>query len=464
MNAEISTNITLYPFQQTSVTSLTSSGGGLLLDEQGLGKTIQAIACLANHFQFKSKSKNKTRALIVCPAIMRWTWIREIEQSISTTMQLTVQLLQKNAEEIDPTARIVVCSYEYLSHNYTLCRGTKTDLIKQGFTAVVVDESHKIKNIKSIRTKAALHVLSSENVQFKLLLTGTPITAGVDDLYTQLYPFFNDVERTEQLGRNIYKFRDKYMFSKQGAFGMEWYGVKDKEKLKEILYSRSIRRTKKEVLKDLPAIVRKSVYIPIKTKNLAEMSMKYVDVALRMVCGDRISIDPTELAHVATMRKTLGLAKVEGCVEYILNMLETEDKLVVFAVHTDVVHAIAESLKLKSLAYCVRTITGDTSISTRDRYIQEFNTSVIAEGSRSKYILVLNIVAGGVGVTLNAAHVEIFAELDWTPANMMQAEARCHRIGQTKNVLVVHMLAAKSIDEAITHTLASKMSVVDSVV
>lgn len=453
-------SITLYPFQQASVASLNSTNGGLLLDEQGLGKTIQAIACLNNHF----KNNAKAKALIVCPAIMRCTWAREIEYSLQEQeqgqSQLQLQLINKNSEEIDPSAKVVVCSYEYVAANYSKQRGTVKDLVKKSFTAVVIDESHKIKNIKSIRTKAALHVLTYHTVKFRLLLTGTPITKGVDDLYTQLYPFFSDVERAEVLGKNLYKFRDKYMFSKQGTFGTEWYGIKDKEILKSVLYSKALRKTKKEVLQELPEIIRESVYIPIKTKNLAEMSMKYVDVALRMVCGDRISIDPTELAHVATMRKTLGLAKVEGTVEYINNVLETEDRVVVFAVHTDVVHAIAEALKLKSFSYCVRTITGDTPTSRRESYIQEFAQA----GSDKKHILILNIVAGGVGITLNAAHVEVFAELDWTPANMMQAEARCHRIGQTKTVFVTYLVAAKSIDEIIQRVLKTKMSVVESVV
>ena len=443
--------------------------GLALCDDMGLGKTIQTITALSKAYSHCVINK----ILIVCPAIMRLTWEQEITNWFhidysyypdKLPSNYLTQVVTKKSEEINPDATIVICSYEYAASRYA----TKKPLAFYGFDAVVFDESHKIKNPKSARTKACLQffLFMEQNVKFKVLLTGTPITKGIDDLYTQLRPFFDKETTKKLLGKSIWDFRERFMYKKVGLFGTEYYGCKKPDELKDIMSKVSLRRKKCDVLKELPQLLHEKVYIDV-PKTLADESLKYVDTAIKAVMGDSWKgVDKDEIDHIATMRKNLGVAKIKGAVEYIKYLLDKEDsryeankkKLVVFAYHNDVIKTLARVLNFN---VNVRTeyIIGETPSNKRQELITKFQS----DDEDAPQILLLNILAGGVGITLTKAHTEVFAELDWTPANIAQAEARCHRIGQTEDVNVVFLLAKDSLDSHIFKVIDKKMQVLDLV-
>lgn len=451
----------LFPYQCEGVDFLIKNHGGLLLDEQGLGKTIQTIRALS-----KLSLEGKIhRILIVCPAIMRLTWEQEVRDWFYTSPALagacpTIQVITKKSDVIKEDTAVCICSYEYVTARYN-----KNSLLNEKFDAVVLDESHKIKTPTSQRTKACLQLLLHDQTKVRILLTGTPITKGVDDLYTQMRPFYRDPSVVLRLlGRNIWSFRDRYMYKRQSAFGIEYYGCKRADELKDVLGDISLRRKKADVLKELPALLHEKVYIDV-PKTLADESLKYVDVVLEAIMGDSWKgVDKDEMDHIATMRKNLGVAKIKGTVEYIKYLLDKEDsryeankkKLVIFAYHNDVIKALANVLNFN---VNVRTeyIIGETPSSIRQELIKKFQS----DDEDAPQILILNILAGGVGITLTKAHTEIFAELDWTPANIAQAEARCHRIGQIEDVNVVFLLAKDSLDSHIFNVIDKKMKVLD---
>ena len=445
---------TLFPYQCEGVDFLIKNHGGLLLDEQGLGKTIQTIRALNKLYHDVEISK----ILIVCPAIMRLTWEQEIKDWFDDPV--TIQVITKKSEPIIKSNNlIVVCSYEYVTARYN-----KDSLIKEEFDAIVLDESHKIKTPTSQRTKACLQLLTNANMKFKVLLTGTPVTKGVDDLYTQLKSLFPPDISTGRLGRNIWSFREHFMYKKCGLFGTEYYGCKKADELKQVLKDVSLRRKKADVLKELPQLLHEKVYIDV-PKTLADESLKYVDVVLEAIMGDSWKgVDKDEIDHIATMRKNLGIAKIKGTIEYVKFLLDKEDsrltpnnkKLVVFAYHNDVIKALTQALNFN---VNIRTeyIIGETPADKRQELIKKFQS----DDPDAPQILILNILAGGVGITLTKAHTEVFAELDWTPANIAQAEARCHRIGQTEDVNVVFLLAKDSLDSHIFNVIDKKMKVLD---
>ena len=248
-------------------------------------------------------------------------------------------------------------------------------------------------------------------------------------------------------------------------FGTEYYGCKRPDELKTVLSDVSLRRKKAEVLKELPKLIHEKVYLDV-PKTLADESLMYVDTAIQAVMGDSWKgVDKDEVDHIATMRKNLGVAKLRGTVEYIKFLLDKEDsryeankkKLVVFAYHNDVIKALTQTLNFN---VNVRTeyIIGETPADKRQELIRKFQS----DDEDAPQILVLNILAGGVGITLTKAHTEIFAELDWTPANIAQAEARCHRIGQKEDVNVVFLLAKDSLDAHIFNVIERKMRVLDT--
>ena len=421
----------LFNYQKQGIEFLVSKHGGMLLDEQGLGKTVQAL---------KACEKVDPQVLvIVCPAIMRGTWSHHVANLMPSNIQ------------------VVINSYEW----YVKLDNYKSLLksIKGKKVAVIVDESHYIKTPTSKRTKTVQHLLSLDNIVFKVLLTGTPVTRDVDDLYTQLKVFYPD------FCRSIFEYRKKYMRCTHSYFGDVYKGFKNDYSRQEIikyLKSCSLRRTKKSAGLNLPSIVRQPVYIDI-NKKIAKESLSILDYATKVINGvDDYTLYKTDLAeeasHIASIRKALGVAKVPQVLQYVEHLLQSgTQKLVVFGVHVDVVNLIYESLKEKYKEIKTHRIIGATTSTQREKIIKEF------QELETPQILVANMVACGVGVTLTKSHTVVFAELDFTPSNIMQAEARVHRITQEHIVNSIFMIANESLDAKILDLIKDKLKVIKEI-
>ena len=421
----------LFDYQKQGIEFLVSKHGGMLLDEQGLGKTIQALkAC---------EKVDPEVLVIVCPAIMRGTWSHHVTNLIPNSIQT------------------IINSYEW----YVKLDNYKTLLksIKGKRVAVIVDEAHYIKTPTSKRTKTVQHLLSLDNIVFKVLLTGTPVTRDVDDLYTQLKVFYPD------FCRSIFEYRKKYMNCIHSYFGDVYKGFKNDYLRQEIinyLKSCSLRRTKKSAGLNLPSIVRQPVYIDI-NKTIAKKSLEILDYATKVINGvDDYTLYKTDLAeeasHIASIRKALGVAKVPQVLQYVEHLLQSGvTKLVLFGVHVDVVNLIYESLKEKYKDIKTHRIIGATTSTQREKIIKEF------QELETPQILVANMIACGVGVTLTKSHTVVFAELDFTPSNIMQAEARVHRITQEHIVNSIFMIANESLDAKILDLIKSKIEIIKEV-
>ena len=421
----------LFEYQKQGIEFLVSKHGGMLLDEQGLGKTIQAL---------KACEKVDPQVLvIVCPAIMRGTWSHHVANLMPSNIQ------------------VVINSYEW----YVKLDNYKSLLksIKGKQVAVIVDEAHYIKTPTSKRTKTVQHLLSLDNIVFKVLLTGTPITRDVDDLFTQLKVFYPD------FCRSIFEYRKKYMNCTHSYFGDVYKGFKNEYSRQEIinyLKSCSLRRTKRSAGLELPSITRTPVFVDI-NKKVAEKSLEILDYATKVINGvDDYTTYKTDLSeeasHIASIRKALGVAKVPQVLQYVEHLLQSGiTKLVLFGVHVDVVNLIYESLKEKYKEIKTHRIIGATTSTQREKIIKEF------QELETPQILVANMIACGVGVTLTKSHTVVFAELDFTPSNIMQAEARVHRITQEHIVNSIFMVANESLDAKILDLIKDKLRVIKDV-
>lgn len=420
----------LFNYQKQGISFLVDHRGGMLLDEQGLGKTVQAL---------KACEQVKPEALIiVCPAIMQGTWKHHVSNLLSNTPA-------------------IIHSYEWYVKldNYKSLLKT----ITRKRLAVIVDESHYIKTPTSKRTKTVQHLLSLENIVFKVLLTGTPVTRDIDDLYTQLKVFYPD------FCRSIFEYRKKYMKCNHTFFGDMYKGFKNdysKQIIISLLKGCSLRRTKKSAGLQLPSITRIPVYVDI-NKKIAKQSLEILDYATKVINGvDDYTTYKTDLSeeasHIASVRKALGVAKVPQVLQYVEHLLQSgTQKLIVFGVHIDVVNLIYESLKEKYKDIKTHRIIGATTSTQREKIINEFQTKDTPQ------ILVANMVACGVGVTLTKAHTVVFAELDFTPSNIMQAEARVHRITQEHIVNSIFIVANESLDAKILGLIKEKLTVIKEV-
>ena len=421
----------LFEYQKQGIEFLVSKHGGMLLDEQGLGKTIQALkAC---------EKVDPEVLIIVCPAIMRGTWSHHVANLMPSNIQ------------------VVINSYEWyvkLDNYKSLIKSIKGKKV-----AVIVDESHYIKTPTSKRTKTVQHLLSLDNIVFKVLLTGTPVTRDVDDLYTQLKVFYPD------FCRSIFEYRKKYMRCIHSYFGDIYKGFKNDYLRQEIinyLKSCSLRRTKKSAGLNLPSIVRQPVFIDI-NKKIAKESLSILDYATKVINGvDDYTTYKTDLSeeasHIASIRKALGVAKVPQVLQYVEHLLQSGiTKLVLFGVHVDVVNLIYEALREKYKEIKTHRIIGATTSTQREKIIKEF------QELETPQILVANMIACGVGVTLTKSHTVVFAELDFTPSNIMQAEARVHRITQEHIVNSIFMIANESLDAKILDLIKSKIEIIKDV-
>ena len=422
----------LFEYQKQGIEFLVSKHGGMLLDEQGLGKTIQALEAV--------KKTNANVLVIVCPAIMQGTWLHHVTNLIPKEITTYIH------------------SYEWYV-KLTNFRGLLKEIVNKE-VAVIVDESHYIKTPTSKRTKTVQHLLSLENIVFKVLLTGTPITRDVDDLFTQLKVFYPN------FCRSIFEYRRRYMNCIHSYFGDTFKGFKnDSAKAEIINYLKhcSLRRTKKSAGLELPSITRTPVFVDI-NKKVAEQSLEILDYATKVINGvDDYAEYKTNLAeeasHIASIRKALGVAKVPQVLQYIEHLLQSgTQKLIVFGVHIDVVNLIYEALKEKYKEIKTHRIIGATTNPQREKIINEF------QNEDTPQIIVANMIACGVGVTLTKAHTVVFAELDFTPSNIMQAEARVHRITQEHIVNSIFMIANESLDAKILNIIREKIGVIKEVI
>ena len=431
----------LFEYQKQGIEFLVSKHGGMLLDEQGLGKTIQALEAV--------KKTNAKVLVIVCPAIMQGTWLHHVTNLVPKDITTYIH------------------SYEWYV-KLTNFRGLLKEIVNKE-VAVIVDESHYIKTPTSKRTKTVQALLSFSDVVFKVLLTGTPITRDVDDLFTQLKVFYPN------FCRSIFEYRRRYMNCIHSYFGDTFKGFKDdsaKDEIINYLKHCSLRRTKRSAGLELPSITRTPVFVDI-NKKVAEQSLEILDYATRVILGTKTTpeINGTqdyaeyktnlaeEASHIASVRKALGVAKVPQVLQYVEHLLQSgTQKLIVFGVHIDVVNLIYEALKEKYKDIKTHKIIGATTNTQREKIINEF------QNEDTPQIIVANMIACGVGVTLTKAHTVVFAELDFTPSNIMQAEARVHRITQEHIVNSIFIIANESLDAKILGILREKIGVIKEVI
>jgi SWI/SNF-related matrix-associated actin-dependent regulator 1 of chromatin subfamily A len=236
-----------------------------------------------------------------------------------------------------------------------------------------------------------------------------------------------------------------------------------------------VRRLKKDVLKELPP--KRRMLIPLPLNGAADVVREEVEAfeqheaklthlaeeaEIALASGDEAAYKAAAAAlkrgftvafsDRARARHAVAQAKVPKVVDHIKSVLETEEKVVVFAHHTDVI----EELQNELADYGPVTYVGDTPLDIRQETVDAFQTR------KDIRVFIGSIGAAGVGITLTAAATVIFCELPETPGETCQAEDRCHRIGQQDNVLVQHLVFDGSLDARIVEMLIQKQAILDA--
>jgi len=414
------------PYQKAGVRYALQRPNTLIGDEMGLGKTIQAIGAM-------NSTPSAKRILIICPASLKLNWAREIRKW--DTLNRSVGIVGHDADAF--TQGVVIINYDRISKHHKELLAVTWDLL-------IADECHYLKNYKAKRTKYVLgggkgkEKIEGLRATRKLFLTGTPIV----NRPIELFPLLRALLPFEPWTKWKY-YTTRYCGAAFNGFGMDLTGASNLEELQNHLRSTiMVRRLKQDVLKELPP--KRRQIIVLESDGMDEIVRREKEAYARFEAAP-LKSRTAAFAELSALRHDTAVAKIPFVIEHVTDLLEETDKLVVMAHHHDVVDALAEAFGTIAVA-----VDGRTSIDDRDAAVTRFQNDPTCK------LFIGTIKAAGIGITLTAASVVAFAELDWTPGNVTQAEDRLHRIGQVNPVLVQHLVLDKSLDARMVEIIIEK--------
>ena len=414
----------LRPFQRAGVAYALWSRRTFLADEQGLGKTVQALAAI--------EADDAWPAVVVCPASLKLNWQRETERWLPHRSVAVVS----GTAAVAPAADLTIV-------NYDIVHAHRVRLALRKPKALVLDESHYVKNPRAKRTQAVRRLADGLPPDaLRLALTGTPVMNHADELIAQL--------------RIIGRLED---FGSGARFARRFQGIGAEERIHwHLRRSCFVRRAKADVLPQLPA--KRQVPVPVALDNDREYRLAEQDVIawLREQPLDLRELDrkvaaalrAERLAQLNALRRLASRGKGGAAMAWIEDFLASDEALVVFAGHREMQDRLVERFP------DALHLLGRDSIQAREAAVQAF------QAGESQLLVCATRVAGQ-GITLTRASNVAFLDLEWTPAMHDQAEDRCHRIGQHDAVTAWYLLAAKTIDETMIELIERKRRIVDAV-
>lgn len=449
------------PFQLAGIEYAIEKDNVLIADEMGLGKTIQAIGVI----NYLTKKQNKLlSAIIVCPNSLKLNWYNEFRKWLYH--KRIVFILSANTF----IPRYKQERGDILIVNYDIIKKLEVLLLKWKFDIAIFDEAHYLKNENAQRTMFAKRIIADKII----MLTGTPIMNRPVELFSLLTILKSNLA----INRDAFVYRYCKSFNKNGSINDK--GAKNLTELNAKLRDNCmIRRLKRDVLEELPEKRRQLITIEPSSKYEIETvnkeMQKFYELKKKrdeMIAGlkekklhEALSEEEykkeieniksfvvASIQEIAELRQKTALCKIPYIVDAVETLIENDEKIIIFAYHRIVINALIEALN----KYGVVSITGETSIEDRDKAVKQFQ-----DLNSNIKIIICNIKAGGVGLTLHASSNVIFTELDWTPASISQAEDRAHRIGQKNSVNVYHYVIDGSIDCYLAKKIIEKQEIID---
>ena len=393
--------------------------GGILADEMGLGKTYEAICFIKEVL----KDNKNSKILIITPTSLIYNWEKELVKFSPNIKYLIIydnKIKRKKLYDFYNDYNIFITSYGlirndndyYLNKKFDICLIDEAQNIKNYYTLL----SNKIKNIKA---------------HTKIALTGTPIENSILDLW------------------NIFDFILPGYLGNLDDFMMKYHNFKNLEELKVLIGPFILRRTKKDVIKDLPSKIEKNIYLELTDtakalylknlsltkKELNNSSSKIKILALLMKLR-QICIDP-HLIYDNYPEESVKMLKLLEIVRY---YVKNNHKILIFSSFKSVIDNV--ELLFKENNITSYKITGSVKSNERNELVNNFNKNNIN-------CFLITLKAGGVGLNLTSADIVIHLDIWWNPQVEIQATDRAHRIGQTKTVTVLKLITRGTIEENI---------------
>ena len=419
-------------------------------DEPGLGKTLQSIGIVDTARAYP--------CLVICPSSLKINWQREFEK-----------FTDKSALVLDNNVRttwgyllsmgvhqVAIVNYESLRKYFVWdIKGGKQFRLKdvvfcpqmQQFKSIIIDESHRVKDPSAQQTIFTKGL--SVGKEYRILLSGTPVVNRPEDLIAQL----SILDRIGEFGGRA-KFMADYCTDPKDKTAVP--AVPLSVLSKQLYDTCMIRREKAKVLPQLPDKTRVDLYVEISNDkeynlaatNLAAYLQEYTE------CTDweiRRKMRMEALVRFMTLRSLATKGKIAQAVDFIRTFLDSGKKLIVFCS----LHEIVDDLK-GAFPRAV-TVTGRDSAANKQAAVDAF------QNNPDVNLIICSIKAAGVGLTLTASSDVAFVELAWTYADCCQCEDRAHRIGQERNVTVIRLISANTIEEKILKLHETKQSLSDKI-
>ena len=444
---------TPYSHQKKAFSIAITLDQAALIMEQGTGKTLPAIAAIG----YRHKTDNVHKVLVICPSTVSTVWEAELEKianfdyELLNLVDLKTEKRAKLLRESKHSLQIAVINYESSWREIDL-------LLKWGPDMVILDESQKVKHGRKKQSKG-VHKLG-DTVRFKLILTGTPVTQGPLDIWSQ-YRFLNP----NIFGRKFISFRERYAI--MGGFeGHKVLGYRNLDELTERVYSIAYRVTRAEAL-DLPPTIDQDLKITLSKEAQKLYEKMEQDFVIGFANGE-FATAPIILTQLLRLQQITGgfittekgtSVKIDSAkltaVRELLEDLPNDKKVVIFARFIPEVTALMEVTK--ELGIKAVKLTGEVDNRERGNIIKQFQTD------SSIRVFIAQIQTGGLGITLTAGSVGIFYSTTFSFSDYEQAKARMHRIGQHNPVTYIHLVTGGTIDEEIIQALRDKEEMAEKV-
>ena len=421
---------------------LKSSGNALLADEMGLGKTVQTLAYIASE-------KQSLPALVIAPLVTLNNWESEINRFMKKKSRngriledgtpTSTKIRTGKTKELD--------NYNFYIINYDLLHKRLDDLRDLNIRTLVCDEVQHLRSKSTQKYAAVKKLAAMESVKYRVGLSGTPIY----NHGSEIWPII-DILKPGLLG-SFKEFCEYFCYLNEKGRAIVRESKRDslREELKKHVM---LRRKKSDVLKELKDKVRYKEIIDADIKfyqnELAKIWHKLEEEqkSVKTEFGKSASYQRA----IQSERQAAGMAKVPHVIEFVKNIMEIEESVVVFCHHKVIHNLLHQSLD----EFLPSSIIGGQSDKKRQENIDKFQNG-------DTKLMIAGLRAGNLGINLTQARYVIFAELDWSPAYHRQAEDRLHRIGQKNTVFAYYLIGHGTLDDHVANILVDKSYEIDAI-
>ena len=426
--------------------------GGILADDMGLGKTIQMLSIILDYVQNTNKEERKT-SIVISPSSLALNWQNEANKFAGELQIVVINgTLSERKKKISELEKydLVITSYDLLKRDIELYKEKDYK-----FRYIIADEAQYLKNSNTQNAKSIKKI----NAETRYALTGTPIENSLSELWS----IFDYI-------------MPGYLFSyKKFKTLYETPIVKDNDmnamnKLKMLIEPFILRRTKSEVLTELP---EKTVTV-LNNEMEEEQKNLYLSylAQAREEVAEEISLNGIERSHIKILSVltrlrqicchpslfikdyTSGSSKLNQCIEIVEDAVKSNHKILLFSGYTSMFPIIENELEKLNIKYF--KLTGATKVDERIDLVDEFN-----ENPNIKVFLI-SLKAGGTGLNLTGADMVIHYDPWWNLSTENQATDRAYRIGQKNNVQVYKLITKNSIEEKIYELQQKKAELIDN--